>query len=47
MGHKKIRVEVIPTPKGSTVTVSGAAPKNKVWIKRYTEQLLKGLERER
>ncbi|WP_300674299.1 cytochrome c biogenesis protein ResB [Desulfoluna sp.] len=47
MGHKKIRVEVTPTPEGSIVTVSGAAPKNKVWVKRYAEQLLEGMGRER
>lgn len=38
-GHKKIRVEVAPTAQGSTVTISGAAPKNRAWIKRYAEKL--------
>ncbi|VVS94445.1 cytochrome c biogenesis protein ResB [Desulfoluna spongiiphila] len=42
-GHKKIRVTIAPAAQGSTVTVSGAAPKNKVWVTRYARQLLSGL----
>ncbi|VFQ44783.1 cytochrome c biogenesis protein ResB [Desulfoluna butyratoxydans] len=42
-GHKKIRVTLTPAALGSTVTVSGAAPKNKVWATRYARQLLNRL----
>ena len=43
MGHKKIRIEVTPRAKGCTVRLLGSAPKNKVWLRRYSEQILTGL----
>ena len=44
MGHKKIRLEVTPDANGTTVALYGSAPKNRWWLKRYADQLLKGIE---